>query len=147
KTAGKFGTCMIEEFIPGREITLGILFGRGLPIIEIRPTEQFYNYQAKYLDERTQFLFDTIEDDNLKKEVQSTALKCFKVLGLRDFARVDFILGDNQQLYVLEVNTIPGLTAHSLLPMAAAKVHISMGELCTQIINSAMENKKVNTIS
>jgi len=147
RTVAEFGTCMIEEFIPGREITQGIVCGRALPIIEIRPTEQFYNYQAKYLDERTQFLFDTIEDDSLKEEVKSTALKCFEVLGMRDFARVDFILGDEGQLYVLEVNTIPGLTAHSLLPMAAAKVQISMSELCTQIINSAVENKKVSTVS
>ncbi len=147
KTVAEFGTCMIEEFIPGREITQGIVCGRALPIIEIRPTEQFYNYHAKYLDEKTGFLFDTIEDEDLKEEVQSTALKCFEVLGLRDFARVDFILGDDRQLYVLEVNTIPGLTAHSLVPMAAAKVDISMSELCIQIINSAMENKKVSTVS
>jgi len=146
KTVAEYGACMIEEFIPGREITQGIVCGRALPIIEIRPTEQFYNYQAKYLDEKTQFLFDTIEDKNLKEEVRSTALKCFDVLGMRDFARVDFILGDDGQPYVLEVNTIPGLTAHSLVPMAAAKANISMSELCTQIISSAVENKKVSSV-
>ncbi len=146
KTVAEFGACMIEEFIPGREVTQGIVCGRALPIIEIRPTEKFYNYHAKYLDEKTQFLFDTIEDENLKETVRSTALKCFEVLGMRDFARVDFILGGDGQLYVLEVNTIPGLTAHSLVPMAAAKEGLSMSELCTQIINSAMENKKVSTV-
>ncbi len=147
RTVAEFGTCMIEEFIAGREITQGIVCGRHLPIIEIRPTEKFYNYQAKYLDEKTQFLFDTIEDEDLIGQVQSTALKCFEVLGMSDFARVDFILGDKRQLYVLEVNTIPGLTAHSLVPMAGAKAGISMSELCTQIISSAVENKKVGTIS
>lgn len=146
KTVAEFGTCMIEEFIPGREITQGIVCGRALPIIEIRPTEKFYNYQAKYLDEKTQFLFDTIEDKNLKEEARSTALKCFEVLGMRDFARVDFIFGDDGQPYVLEVNTIPGLTAHSLVPMAAAEAGISMSELCTQIISSAVENKKVSSV-
>jgi D-alanine-D-alanine ligase len=146
KTVEEFGACMIEEFIPGREVTQGIVCGRALPIIEIRPAEKFYNYNAKYLDEKTQFLFDTIEDNNLKEEIRSTAMKCFEVLGMRDFARVDFILGDDEQLYALEVNTIPGLTAHSLVPMAAAKANISMSELCTQIINSAMENKKVSTV-
>ena len=147
QTALKFGNCMIEEFIPGREITVGILCGRTLPIIEIRPEEQFYNYQAKYYDDKTLFLFDTIENDALKKEIESTALKCFKVLKLKDFARVDIILGDNRQVYVLEANSIPGLTTHSLLPMAAAKAQISMSELCTKIIKAAMENRNVNITS
>lgn len=147
ETAAKFDTCMIENFIPGREITVGILCGQALPIIEIRPNQQFYNYFAKYSDDKTLFLFDTIKDAELKKQIETTALRCFKVLGLRDFARVDFILSDNQQLYVLEVNTIPGLTTHSLLPMAAAKEHISMSQLCTKIIEAAMESRKVNSIS
>lgn len=144
QTAREYGDCMIEEFIAGRELTVGILCERTLPIIEIRPEQKFYNYHAKYFDEKTQFLFDTIGEAELIEEIESTALKCFKVLGLKDFARADFILTDNKQLYILEVNTIPGLTTHSLLPMAAAKEQISMSQLCTKIVEAAIRSKKAD---
>ncbi len=132
----KFGDCMIEEFIPGKEITVGILENRALPIIEIRPAEEFYNYHAKYIDEQTEYFFDTIEP-TLAAKIQADALACFNTLGLRHFARVDFILGDNQKPCVLEANTIPGMTTHSLFPMAAAKTGLSMSGLCVKIIEAA----------
>ena len=141
RTSQEYGDCLIEEFIKGRELTVAILCGEPLPIIEISPKEQFYNYHAKYLDEKTEFLFDTIADMKLIKKIETVALKCFEVLEQRDFARVDFILGDNGELYALEVNSIPGLTSHSLLPMAAKHAGISLSELCIKIINSAMKRK------
>jgi len=136
KCLTKFGDCMIEEFIPGREITVGILGNQTLPIIEIKPAEKFYNYHAKYIDEQTEFLFDTIEP-TLAAKIQADALNCFKSLKLRHFARVDFILGDEKKAYALEANTIPGLTTHSLLPKAAAKAGLSMSDLCVRIIEAA----------
>ena len=137
----KFGDCMIEEFIPGREITVGILESRALPIIEIRPRENFYNYQAKYIDEQTEYLFDTIDDPVLTAKIKAAALDCFNALGCRHFARVDFILRDEKVAYALEVNTIPGFTAHSLLPKAAAKAGLSMSDLCIRIIEAALEKR------
>jgi D-alanine-D-alanine ligase len=135
--SAKFGDCMIEEYIPGREITVGILQRQPLPIIEIKSKTGFYDYQAKYLDERTEFLFDTIDDPTLTASIRAAALDCFDALGCRHFARADFILGNNGIPYVLEINTIPGFTKHSLLPMAAAKTGLSMRDLCTEIIEAA----------
>jgi len=136
----KFGDCMIEEFISGREITVSILENRALPIIEIKSKTGFYDYHAKYIDEQTEFLFDTI-DPALAEKIQTDALCCFNALGLRHFARFDIILSDDLKPYVLEANTIPGLTTHSLLPKAAARAGLSMSDLCIKIIEAALENK------
>jgi len=137
KCSAAFGDCMIEEYIPGKEITVGVLQGRTLPIIEIRSKTGFYDYQAKYLDDRTEFLFDTIDDFALVEKINAAALDCFRALGCRDFARVDFILGPEHRIYALEVNTIPGFTTHSLLPRAAAKAGLAMPRLCLQIVRAA----------
>lgn len=133
---------MIEEFIAGREVTVGIICGEALPIIEIRPKEEFYDYHAKYLDERTEFLFDTIEDKKLEKKIRSEAQRCFNAIGCRGFARIDFIAGNDGKVYVLEANTLPGFTNHSLLPKAAAKTGLSMSELCEKIIYDTLEESK-----
>lgn len=133
----RFGDCILEEYIAGREITVGILENRALPIIEIRPKTGFYNYEAKYIDEKTEFLFDTIDDPALIDKISEDALTCFDALGCRHFARADFILSSGGIPYILEVNTIPGFTNHSLLPMAAAKTGLSMSDLCTTIIEAA----------
>jgi D-alanine-D-alanine ligase len=138
----QFGDCMVESFIAGREITVGILERQALPIIEIRSRTGFYDYEAKYVDERTEYLFDTIADPDLRARVQQAALTCFDALDCRDFARVDFILGTDGTPYALELNTIPGFTTHSLLPKAAARVGLSMSELCTQIVRAARTQRK-----
>ena len=132
----EFGDCMIEEFISGREITVGILDNHALPVIEIRSKTGFYDYHAKYVDDRTEFLFDTIDSSKINR-IQSDALCCYNSLGLKHFARIDMILDDEQRPYVLEANTIPGLTTHSLLPKAAAKAGISMSDLCIKIVEAA----------
>lgn len=137
----KFGDCMIEEFVPGREITVGILDNQALPIIEIKSKNRFYDYHAKYVDDRTEYLFDTIKDPLLVDKISAAALDCFKVLGCRHFARVDFILGNDGRPYVLEINAIPGFTTHSLLPKAAEKAGLSMSQLCLKIIKAALKNK------
>jgi D-alanine-D-alanine ligase len=138
----EFSDCMVEKFIAGRELTVGVLCGEALPIIEIRPKSSFYDYHAKYVDEQTEFLFDTITDAALTQGIQKTALDCLDALGCRHTARVDFILGDDGKLYALEVNTIPGFTTHSLLPKAAAKSGLSMSQLCVKIIEAALKDKK-----
>lgn len=137
ETLAQFGDCMIEEFVPGREITVGILCGQALPIIEIRPKSTFYDYDAKYVDDRTEFLFDTIADPEAAAGVGKAAIDCFEALGCRHFARADFVLREDRTACALEVNTIPGFTDHSLLPKAAAKAGLSMSDLCTRIIEAA----------
>jgi len=138
----KFGDCMIEELIQGRDITVGILCDQALPIIELRTQSGFYDYHAKYEDEKTEFLFDTIDDPALMAKINAAALDCFNTLGCRHFARVDFRLNDNGTAYALEVNAIPGFTARSDLPKAAAKTGLSMSDLCVKIIEAATENKR-----
>ena len=135
----EFGDAMIEQFVKGKEITVGIVHGKALPIIEIRPKGGFYDYNAKYVAEDTQYLFDTIEDEALVERVQCDAVRCFEALGCLDFGRMDFMLSADGTAYALEMNTIPGFTSHSLLPKAAAKVGTTMPELCMGIIRSAME--------
>ncbi len=130
----EFGDCMIESFIRGRELTVGVLGRQTLPIIEIRSKTGFYDYHAKYVSDQTQYLFDTIEEQDTCTQISRAALACFDAPGCRDFARVDFILTDDGTPYALEANTIPGFTSHSLLPKAAAKMGLPMKDLCTQIV-------------
>ena len=143
----QFGDCMIEEFISGREITVGILNGRALPILEIRPKVGFYDYHAKYVDDNTEYLFDTVTDAHLIKRISSDAVKCFQCLGCRHVARVDSILADDGTAYALEINTVPGMTVHSCVPKAAGKIGISMTELCGQIVGQALvDHEKTKNI-
>ena len=137
ETLEKFGDCMIEKFIPGKEITVSILEDEALPIVEIISQTGFYDYQAKYNDEQTEYLFDTIRDPAVTAQIEQAAMDCFYVLGCRHFARVDFMLSDEEIAYALELNTIPGFTTHSLLPKAAAKAGFTMSELCSKIVMAA----------
>lgn len=137
----EFGDCMVEQFITGREITIGVLGNNTLPVIEIKTARNFYNYDAKYNDNETQYLFDTIQDEHLLKKINDTALKSFKALGCRDFSRVDLILTDDGIPYVIEINTIPGFTNHSLLPKAAAKAGMDMSQLCMKILQATLKRK------
>jgi len=137
ETLGQFGDCMIEKFIRGKEITVSILEDGALPIVEIRSQTGFYDFQAKYIDEQTEYLFDTIRDPALTAQIEQAAMDCFFVLGCRHFARVDFMLSDEGIEYALELNTIPGFTTHSLLPKAAAKAGFTMSVLCSKIVEAA----------
>lgn len=137
---GTYGDCMIEEFIEGREVTVGVVNGKALPIIEIRSRTGFYDYNAKYVDDATEYLFDTIEDAVLAATIQTMALTCFHELGCRHLGRVDFILTDSGTPYILEINTLPGFTSHSLLPMAAQKAGVPTPELCRQIVEAAWKD-------
>ncbi len=136
-----YGDCMVEEFIDGREVTVGVVNGKALPIIEIRSQTGFYDYDAKYADEAaTEYLFDTIDDAVLAATIQTMALTCFHELGCRHLGRVDFILTQDRTPYILEINTLPGFTSHSLLPMAAQKAGVSAPALCRQIVEAAWKD-------
>jgi len=134
----EFGNCMIEEFIAGRELTVSILDNQPLDIIEIVVNTEFYDYNAKYLDDDTQYLFNTVGDTSLGETIKANSVKAFELLGCKDFGRVDFILSQNNTPYILEINTLPGMTSHSLLPKAAAKAGMDMTDLCTKIIELAL---------
>ncbi|MDH7598180.1 MAG: D-alanine--D-alanine ligase [Sedimentisphaerales bacterium] len=136
RTASEFGDCLVEEYIEGRELTVGVLLGRPLPVIEIRPARSFYDYQAKYDDDRTQFMFDTLPAD-LQRHIQDQAMAVFEGLGMRHLGRIDLILAPSGKAYVLEANAIPGLTDHSLLPKAAMHAGIPFWQMCDQLVRAA----------
>ena len=123
---------LIEEFIQGRETTVAVLDGKALPIIEIVPKNGFYNYESKYTAGQTDYLLPAELPDEFYRSMQIMAEKVCAVVGCSGAARVDFMLRDNK-MYCLEVNTIPGMTATSLLPKAAGEAGIDFNEL-VQII-------------
>ncbi len=137
---GRFGDCMIEEYLDGREITVGIVNGKPLPVTEIKSESDFYDYEAKYLVDSTEYLFDTIDDEELIEKINDITVNCFNSLNCRHLARVDMILAKDKP-YVLEINTMPGFTSHSLLPMAANRIGISTDRLCMEIIEAAMKDR------
>ena len=123
----------------GARATVGILGGRALPVLEIRTGRGFYDYDAKYVDETTEFLCEIDLPAEQLRAVQADAERAFAALGCRDFGRVDMILDEQGDDYILEVNTIPGFTDHSLLPKAARLAGVSMGQMCDEIVRMAVE--------
>ena len=141
ETLENFGPVLVEDFIAGRELTVGILADKALPIIEIRSTRAFYDYEAKYNDTQTEYTF--IEDlpKILYEEIQDLSVRAAAGLGLRDFCRVDWRLDGNNRPFFLEVNAIPGFTDHSLLPKAAKQAGMDMVNLCKTIVEMALKRK------
>jgi D-alanine-D-alanine ligase len=127
---------IIEEYIKGREVTVGIIDETPLPVIEIIPQKRFFDYEAKYTPGLTQYIVPAKIEEKIASQIKNSALVAHKSLGCFGFSRVDMILRDNK-VYVLEVNTIPGLTETSLLPKAAKAVGIDFLELCLKLIDSA----------
>jgi D-alanine-D-alanine ligase len=138
-----YGRAMLERFVPGREMTVGVLGDHlALPVLEVQPDGAFYDYRAKYSDEATtRYRFDTGLDEALREQLKQQALEAHRSLGCRDLSRVDFILDENDIPWVLEVNTIPGFTSHSLLPKAAAEIGIDFVTLVDSIVAMAMQRE------
>jgi len=134
-------TILIERYIAGREITVGILGRQALAPVEIRPRNAFFDFQAKYEKGKTDYIIPAEISQTAVRSVQQEALRAFDLLRCRDFARADFILDDRQRAYFLEMNTIPGFTATSLLPMAARENGYSFENLCLTILGYALERK------
>ena len=141
KEAGKYDRkLLVEKFVSGRELTIGILGDQALPIIEIIPKGGFYDFNTKYpflnptAGASAQHVCPAKIDATLTKKIQDLALEAFRALGLVVYARVDAILSDTGEPFVLEANTIPGMTEASLLPEAAAVAGISYADLCARII-------------
>ena len=141
KEAAKFDRkLLIEKFVSGRELTIGILGDQALPIIEIIPKGGFYDFTNKYpfLNPQAgggaEHVCPAQIDQNKTAEIQELALQAFRALDLQVYGRVDVILSDSGEAFVLEVNTIPGMTEASLLPEAAAAADIGYVDLCARII-------------
>lgn len=135
----KYGRVLVERFIRGREFTVGVLGEQALPVIEIKPANEFYDYTAKYTDCGTKYIFEHGLSAAAVADMQAKALAAHKSLGCRDLSRVDFIVDDRGVPHVLEINTIPGFTSHSLLPKAAMEAGMSFDQLVGRIVEMAMK--------
>ncbi|MCK5215807.1 MAG: D-alanine--D-alanine ligase [Candidatus Omnitrophica bacterium] len=138
------GDVLVEKFIIGRELTVGVLDGETLPIVEIRPKDGFFDFDAKYQKGKTKYIVPAPIDTAAAEAVKLEALRVYHLLGCRDMARMDYIFDANNQAFFLEANTIPGFTETSLLPMAAKKVGYGFPQLCLKIAQAAWQRKKVN---
>lgn len=148
KLAAKYShEILIEKFIAGRELTVGIVDGDALPVIEIEIDDGFYDYEHKYTKGKTNYICPAKLSEDITEFTQSMALAAYHALGCGGFGRVDFRLDEEGQPFCLEVNTIPGFTSQSLVPMAAKLVGIEFPELCEKLINIAiLDFKKRNTL-
>jgi len=135
---GHYRDCLVEEYIPGKEITVGILGDQALPPLEIRSKNAFYDYHAKYVADDTEYDFDIDLPASVLDEIVEMSLRAHRGLDCRDFSRVDWRVDtDRMQAFLLEVNVVPGLTTHSLVPKAAERVGVSMSDLCQYLIDAA----------
>ena len=128
---------LVEEFIAGKELTVSILDGKPLPVIHICPRSGFYDMQNKYPSmyggSGTDYICPADLSDEETRAVQNEALRAYEALGVQVYGRADILLTSEGLPYVLEINTIPGMTGSSLFPKAAAAIGISYAELCRQI--------------
>lgn len=133
---------VVEEFISGKELTVAILGGEqteALPIIEIVPSSGRYDYHSKYTRGATEYIVPARLDDKVVLQIQRVAVAVFELLGCKGVARVDVMLDNQNRPYVLEINTIPGMTATSLVPKAAAAAGVSFADLCERLLLMAVK--------
>ncbi len=134
--------CVVEQYIAGREIQVGILEDRALPSIEIVPKEGFYDYENKYQPGAAEEFCPAPIPEEWEVRLGKAALTVFHALGLSVYSRADFIVTEDGTPWFLEINTLPGMTPTSLLPQEAAAVGIGYGELCERIINASLEARR-----
>jgi len=138
EAAAKFDDQVIaERFIDGAEITCGILGDQALPLIKIETDREFYDYEAKYLLDTTRYLCPCGLPAAQEREIQQLARRAFETLGCSGWGRVDFMLDKSGHAYVLEVNTVPGMTDHSLVPKAARQAGIDFDQLVVRILETS----------
>jgi D-alanine-D-alanine ligase len=131
------GVVLLEEYVKGREINVGVLDDEALGEVEIRPAKEFYDYEAKYLRDDTQYLVPAPITDDERRTLHSLAVRAHKALGCAGATRVDLILADGGRAVCLEINTLPGMTDHSLLPKIAAHRGMDYATLVERILDSA----------
>ena len=134
---------LIEKYIKGIDITVGILDDEPLPVVCIKPKDKFYDIKAKYTSGMSEYIVPADLPDDISKKAQKLSLLAHKVLGCLSFSRVDMLYQEDQsRIFVLEVNTIPGLTPSSLLPKAAKSAGIDFSDICISMVKSALKGVK-----
>ena len=132
---GGKGEVLVEEFIPGREMTVGVINGEALPAIEIVAKNGWYGFDEKYVSSETRYPF--LEDGPLLEKLQKMAVEAYNAIGCRSVTRIDFRVSPVGRIYVLELNTSPGFTSHSLVPMAGMKTGLDFAGVCEKILSTA----------
>ena len=130
---------IIEEYISGKEYTVGIVDNNALPAIKLVPPGKFYDFEAKYNSKETKYICPSGLDQNTEKEIKRLSLKCFNLLNCSGWGRVDLIIDKENNPWVIELNTVPGMTEHSLVPMAANFRNINFNELVLKILNTSFK--------
>ncbi len=133
---------VIEQYVKGREFSIGVVDGKAYPVIEIAPLVGFYDYKNKYEPGSTIETCPAVLDEKLTKEMQKYAVEAYRVLRLENYARIDFMMNEQNEMFVLEANTLPGMTPTSLLPQEAAVLGYSFADLCENLINVSLKNAK-----
>ncbi len=132
---------VIEQYIKGREFSVGVLQGKALPVIEIAPLQGFYDYKNKYQAGSAVETCPANISKEKTEEMQKAAEMVFKALRLKNYARMDFMMSEQEEIYCLEANTLPGMTPTSLLPQEAAAIGISFEQLCEKLMEFSLEAK------
>jgi D-alanine-D-alanine ligase len=133
------GSVLVERLILGAEYTVAILDGVALPAIKLETDHSFYDFDAKYVAEDTRYLCPCGLSPEKERELQSLSLNAFNAVGCRGWGRVDVMADKQDNFYLLEVNTAPGMTSHSLVPMAAKAIGLSFAELVVAILNASLK--------
>jgi D-alanine-D-alanine ligase len=131
------GEVIAERWITGKEYTAAIMGERVLPMIRLVTPHKFYDYAAKYTANDTQYLCPCGLDEKMEQEFAGLVLKAFRTVGANGWGRVDFMVDENGQAWLIEVNTVPGMTDHSLVPMAAKQAGISFEQLVMRILQAS----------
>jgi D-alanine-D-alanine ligase len=134
---------LFEEFIEGRELTVAVIDGETMPVLEIRPKEGIYDYANKYTAGRTDYFCPADLPAALAEELQTAALRAHTIIGCEGYSRVDFRLDPHGVYYCLEINTLPGMTGTSLVPKSARAAGIEYGEVCERIVRAALRRSGV----
>ena len=134
-------TVLVEEFVQGREFTVGILDGKALAVGEIIPKAKVFDYQSKYNTEDAEEIFPASLSKPIQEKIQNLALRAHDCLGLGDYSRIDFLMDSEDRLFCLEANSLPGMTRNSLMPQSAAAAGISFDQLCEKICTLAVKQR------
>ncbi len=132
---------LIEQYIKGRELTVPVIGEEAFPVIEIRPKDGFYDYEHKYTKGMTEYFCPAEIPLEIENKAKEHALKAHRILGCSVYSRIDYILDEKNELYCLEVNTLPGMTETSLVPKSAAANGMSFNQLIDRILNLSIQNK------
>ena len=132
-----------EAWIEGKEYTVGILDDTAVPVIGLNTPREFYDFEAKYCSKTTEYICPSGLDQRTEQEVQTMAVKSADILGVEGWYRADLLMDSDGKPWFIEVNTVPGMTDHSLVPMAARAAGMDFEELVWRILETSIENEKV----